>query len=822
MAFLEPLSSTTLSLKYRPGRDEFFAPTSSESVFTFGDYRINRSDSYETLSGTPLNLSFGPFSTLENLGVDQYTDNLTRYVKPQELNLPPEDPKSYSYFASFYTEVANAINNIIDNFPYAIVCQSNSISNSTIYDYDETINLTSGTTSSTFKIKLSTFLNYGAVPINSGDSANQISLIGNYDKFAIQLSNSGYTEIYNLKKATLYRNSTNPNYSYIEFNINSSLGITGTTTSQSVYIRPTRARTAEFTTQLQPLEKHLLYDGKLIIPDVENEGQNKDVEITYTWPKSLDGYNPDNRGDDFDTYKDSILEAANYIDEIKTNIFLKTVIPENYTELDSDDEIYTKMVQTYAHEFDKIKKYIDSMAYAHSIEYSGNESVPDKFIQKLSNLLGWKFKDSFNEIDLFEYLVGDQDTMTNSYTQFNVEIWKRILINVVWLFKKKGTRDALTFIFKLIGAPDCLIELNEFVYDIERVVSSTSPKVNNYGYINYDSSLLRFQEGGDGRGTGDDYINQWRPEFNPTLREDNIKVYTGSTETSIVETQLINGFGGEIIDIRTTEYLGTQPILNTKEADFNISPARALECDVFAYYQENCTCYQPVLSASTCPSFSSTTVPSYITNALNCSTINPTNISAMTLTQYINFLYTSNINPRNRKTNVAGHNTWHYPELKNIYFNYYLMTNPQSNQITIGSLENYLHLLEVQFRDYILQLLPATTILNTNAVIYRNPLFHTQKFVYKRGLNDGSEFRTSLNLYDPQIYGPQIDSTIDLGVTGNVPMITINPVVVEGVNQSINAFTVSAPSSTVIDCVLYGYNMSALTRLQNISLIEQV
>jgi len=193
----------------------------------------------------------------------------------------------------------------------------------------------------------------------------------------------------------------------------------------------------------------------------------------------------------------------------------------------------------------------------------------------------------------------------------------------------------------------------------------------------------------------------------------------------------------------------------------------------------------------------------------------------MTLTQYINFLYTNNINPRNRKVNVAGHTTWHYPELRNIYLNYYLMTNPQSSQITIGSLENYLKLLEVQFRDYILQLLPATTILKSNAVVYRNPVFHTQKFVYKSGLNDGSEFRTSLNLYDPQVYGPQIDSVVDFGVTGDVPLITINPITTEGINQNINAATVSAPSPTVIDCVLYGYGMSTLVRPQIISLSQQ-
>jgi len=654
---------------------------------------------------------------------------------------------------------------------------------------------------------------------------NQISLIGNYNKFAIQLEGTDNTEVYDLQSATLYRNNTNPNYSYIQFDINSSLGITGTTSSETIYIRPTRARTAEFTTQLQPLENHLLYDGTLIVPDIENESQNDDVEITYTWPKTLDGYNPDNRGNDFISYKDDILEAANYIDEVKTNIFLKTIIPENYTELDSDDKIYSKMVQTYAHEFDTIKKYIDAMAYAHSIEYSGNESVPDKFIGKLSNLLGWKLKDSFNEVDLFEYLVGDQDTVENSYTQFNVEIWKRILVNVVWLFKKKGTRDALTFIFKLIGAPDCLIELNEFVYDIEQITLTGSPKVNLSGFINYNASVFQFQEGGDGRGVGENYINQWKPEFNPLLREDNIKVYTGSTDyivTDVGSTSYFYGADeGTPTGLKLIEYQRTQPIVNTKEVDFNINPARALECDVFAYYQENCTCYQPTLSASTCPSFSSTTVPSYIIDALNCPNINPPSISAMTLTQYINFLYTNNINPRNRKVNVAGHTTWHYPELRNIYLNYYLMTNPQSSQITIGSLENYLKLLEVQFRDYILQLLPATTILKSNAVVYRNPVFHTQKFVYKSGLNDGSEFRTSLNLYDPQVYGPQIDSVVDFGVTGDVPLITINPITTEGINQNINAATVSAPSPTVIDCVLYGYGMSTLVRPQIISLSQQ-
>jgi hypothetical protein len=42
-----------------------------------------------------------------------------------------------------------------------------------------------------------------------------------------------------------------------------------------------------------------------------------------------------------------------------------------------------------------------------------------------------------------------------------LEIWRRILININWLYKKKGTRDAIQFIFKLLGAPECLLRFDE-------------------------------------------------------------------------------------------------------------------------------------------------------------------------------------------------------------------------------------------------------------------------------------------------------------------------------------------------------------------------
>ena len=55
-----------------------------------------------------------------------------------------------------------------------------------------------------------------------------------------------------------------------------------------------------------------------------------------------------------------------------------------------------------------------------------------------------------------------------------------------------------------------------------------------------------------------------------------------------------------------------------------------------------------------------------------------------------------------------------------------------------------MNLLEIQLQDYIIKLLPATTIFNSQGTVYKNPIFNRQRFVYKEGINAGSEFKTTM------------------------------------------------------------------------------
>lgn len=750
-------SAETLSVFFRPGQDKRLVNSNSDSIFTFGDFRIERASELDTITGTSENLGFGPFSTLDSLDVNDFNPLVTQaYVSNRELNLPKTDPLSYTYFASFYTEISNSVNNILDNFPYAIL--SNTSAGNTIFDYSSTFNLITNKKTSTFKVPVSTLINQGDVIINSGSPITTNSLVSDTSKYGVQLSgvSSANTTVH---KIISY------NYSgaggFAEFVIEGFL-LDGSSTTSSLpfYIRPSKKRFEEFQSNLSRLEHHTLNDGSFLIPNVDDDGTS--TLRKYTWPKTIDGFNPDTRGSEFELFKEGILKGANSVDEAKTNILLKTVIPENYLDFDTDTKIYRKLVQTYASEIDTVKNYIDAMAYAHSITYSGEESTPNKFLFKLSKLLGWNLSASFNEIDLFEYLTGDSEGEGNSHLHYNLEVWKRILVNLNWLYKKKGTRDALQFIFKLIGAPDCLIGFDEFVYDIEKTTRAVTPnsilsaigvgsKIDDDGYLDFDKSDFDFQEGGPGRGTGKDYINQWEPEFKPSKRVDNIKTQVGDP---------LKG--------------GTRDIINTKELCLTIDPARAIECDVFEWYQLSGTCW---VWGSLAPPFSSLTVPFEYTID-NCDFVAPSTISGMTFNEYIKFIYKSNIDPRNRKTNHQTHTMWHYPEMRKIYLNYFYLSDPRSHMLTIKKLEPFLDLLEVQVNDYLFQLLPATTILECQGTVYRNTVFNRQRFVYKEGINRGSEFQVPVPVTPQPILTPiQVESVLNDYIQQGVNITTINATV---------------------------------------------
>jgi hypothetical protein len=100
--------------------------------------------------------------------------------------------------------------------------------------------------------------------------------------------------------------------------------------------------------------------------------------------------------------------------------------------------------------------------------------------------------------------------------------------------------------------------------------------------------------------------------------------------------------------------------------------------------------------------------------------------------------------------------------------------------------------MEVNFQSYLLQLIPATTILECQGTTYRNTVFQRQRFVYKEGINDGSEFQNAL---PPDLRPPlepvKITPKINDFYSSTVTPVIINSGVSQGINKRLSAVKIA-------------------------------
>lgn len=721
-------TANTISVSITPGEDILRPNTSANSIFTFGDYSIQEPITNSIVDIDSYKYSTKGVSNFNSLSYGGYNINKVLQVQSNEINFNPAQPTSYAYFSSFYTKIATAINSITADYPYAILSKKFNIGNNiTNISYDNFFDRT------TLYIDELSLINQGNVLYKSG-TTNSRNVFYDYSKFSLQVS--GGTDVFPISSYN-YDSVSQKLYFQVPGRV-----FTGNSTSNNVniYIRPSVQDLAQFDNTISQLEYQLLYVGQFYVPD---NNTNDLVLKTYLWPKTIDGFNPDSYGGYFDNFVESITSDSNQVDNEKTNIFLRAIVPDNLVDLDSETHIFKKLMYVYADEFDKIKKFIDVITYAHSIDYNREESVPNVFLQRLSNLLGAKLTDSFSNTEFFKYIAGGADSSGYTYREYNLDLWTKILVNINHLYKRKGTRDAIMFMFKLLGAPDCLIRFDEFVYKVTGenfAINSTSgttqlsASVGNDGYPNINGNPNVFQAGGMGRGNGQDFIDFYEGAYTLQKTVDNFKVYTGMTSIS------------------STTMSTTRDIINSKEVDIFLDAAQLIECDVKNWYSlgygfwnwgSTGTCVSPY---SVLP-FSSLTVPfEYTLDEGTCSTLIPSNITAMTISEYVDYIYATFVDPRNRKVaKFYDYTTSVYPNLKKIYMNYMLWTGGfPSNRLVMKELEGMLEIIEKGFMTFGQQFIPSTTITNGPATVYRNTVFNRQKFVYKPGINDGSEFKKKL------------------------------------------------------------------------------
>jgi hypothetical protein len=422
---------------------------------------------------------FSEFLTLDDLKSEESDAQTTQSKAEKKKSISfrgSKDDAGKSLFGSLKSRLSASIGNIIEKYPAAIMVDkdsSSSISGKTAY------NVSYNTSTKTTEFNIETGMFYNTFDIvyqvpNSNTIPETVNPLRNFyssfKKYVVEISGVTYDII----------DYEEPNTNNIITLTVKGKPFTGSTYDESFIIRPNNGLTEEFFSGLDDLEEILLnretnpkYRASFRVPRDTSGGSRTDlVTVEYVWPVAKDGWNLQIVGLAFDSYTSGLSDVADEIDDYKSNLFVRFMSAPQLFEFDSEDKKAEALFQLYGQSFDKVKKYIDNIAHMRNVSYDGINNLPDLLLKNLANNLGLDSKILFDEKDLEETLYTRNDvqysglTIGKTLVDAEYEFYRRLLVNLAYIYKSKGTRKSMEFFLRFIGAPDPMIRINEYRYDI--------------------------------------------------------------------------------------------------------------------------------------------------------------------------------------------------------------------------------------------------------------------------------------------------------------------------------------------------------------------
>lgn len=479
------------NIEYRNFSDDLVGlqVTGGDSTFTFGNFAITT-----TLDAKPSKIfttnKFSNFVSLCDLDLTpEETAILLNNNAEVKLKLDKTNLCNYAYFGSLLEYVRVSLEEVITKWPaslYVNPIMGIYSNNLTVEDfiYDSIID------NSTFRISVDiirnpyelNFLQNGTILDTFNESNDLRNLTVNYQNYSILRDEVEYP-VLEFTGAT----QITDDYIYLRVKGNPFADITGVTATTTYHIKPNKEREEIFFNTLPDFENNLLnrftvpkYTSVYKFPKVSEEGSIVYDTKTLTWP-TTDGYNIDFDSTEYLSFVEDLISIATDFDESKTNLMVRFLTAEAISDFDTvprcdgtqEETAGQKMNKTlkiYGREYDEIKRYIDGIQYANVVTYNELDNTPDVILKYLARTLGWNMVSSVLENDLLKnYVTSNPSTysgMSRGYTaiEAEIEMWRRLILNSPWIWKSKGARKSIEFLFKFIGAPDGLIEFNEFIY----------------------------------------------------------------------------------------------------------------------------------------------------------------------------------------------------------------------------------------------------------------------------------------------------------------------------------------------------------------------
>lgn len=171
---------------------------------------------------------------------------------------------------------------------------------------------------------------------------------------------------------------------------------------------------------------------------------------------------------------DSLVDLADDYDA-KNYSALSRSLPDHIRE-DDQNEQAVMFVNMLGHHFDIMYLYTDHILKKNLREEHPKDGLSQDLIYETTRNMGWTLSHGTSAKDLWEYALGISGStepiwtgkttvdryLTKSYEERTKEVWRRVLNNLPYIYKTKGTSRSIKALLSAYGIPSTLLTIREF------------------------------------------------------------------------------------------------------------------------------------------------------------------------------------------------------------------------------------------------------------------------------------------------------------------------------------------------------------------------
>jgi hypothetical protein len=265
---------------------------------------------------------------------------------------------------------------------------------------------------------------------------------------------------YKLQKIELYNSQSNSLH-----------GISGSMTYEYTASLKTKVRKLE--NEFTPFENYMYFQSSSYI--------SSSIGVFYdnAWPKDGGSGTKKNpyslypvTSSKATTWYNEQINSASLWDRENRDRLINN-IPKHITD-DTNNSAFTTFINMTGEHFDNIWTYINEIPQIYDRRQKITEGLSRDLIYAVGTSLGFYFNDGKDLVDLPRYLVGYEATGSgdnaNTFTEYSStperdisrEIWKRIVNNMPFFLKTKGTLRSFKGLITCYGIPSTILRVKEY------------------------------------------------------------------------------------------------------------------------------------------------------------------------------------------------------------------------------------------------------------------------------------------------------------------------------------------------------------------------